>query len=756
MHTTQHGHGQHPFLSTPSSPTSLFCPNSVITPLLPSPQRLSSAELNPAPSIFSLLTTDNSRRPPASLMRVSSLSPSLDQPLGTLTTSAPAAIAHALAAEPSETQPPRDDHDSTNDFARPSPLSIPEILQEVCCYLDRPALVHASQVSKQFWACTAPLLWTSIPEHAWENDYFVANWHRYGSRIVTLQCGPGVDLGRVSMYCHNLLSLDVSRVREPVGENRHDEELVIDKNNAGTRNSNNNVMIIDKYGHDRRDSRISATRKKPKHDLSGDSYTSFLRMTDDLVRVIHNNKNLRCLQMKPQGRFPPHLLEALSQLEHLEVLSLNAWHDFQEYSLQLIMEDCPGLSHLSLGENDFTRFTLDSLLDSETALPSIPNPKLPCPGNLETSVKLEQYDDPIKSRNGSYHANHDSLEIHSKRAVLYTPSSASHNQLPSLAPQHQQHSLEQVKGHRPSTAHRNQIRKLSLHQTGLRQEFLVNLTSQCPHLEHLSLLNGWGFYPSTRFASILSQSCPNLSRLEFREQALDLQDEFFASLCEQLPRLQWIHAGMTGFSTGAMEAVRMHCKDIVSLNLDGARGIQSQALDQILRSCDSLKVLSAQGVVLNGRDLSSNGSSRWVCRGLETLVLDIEIYAAVGGSATQSESVKIIRERVYDQLADLSRLQTLGLGGGHCVGGTEPGVDLTLASGLEKLTSLHCLERLDLRRMVRTQVEEDLEWMVQHWPKWCFLEASNKSRLFNRGNDKTHKAIEWLHRARPGMDISFY
>ncbi|KAF9439161.1 hypothetical protein BGZ76_010060 [Entomortierella beljakovae] len=441
-------------------------------------------------------------------------------------------------------------------------------------------------------------------------------------------------------------------------------------------------------------------------------------MSKDLARVVANNRNLQCLQLKPIGRFPPPLLEALSKLARLEFLSLNAWTDFQEYSLQQIMESCTSLLHLSLGENDFTQFTLETLRGSLVTQPRLPKSESPIcmMGEQEMSVRLEQYDDPIKGRAGRYSEDLNPLEIHSKRAVAvddtqyFLPILGSSGGDLDYSTMNKHYyfnnQLSKLKrNNQPDTPEIN-IRKLSLHQTGLRQEFLVNLTNQCPVLEHLSLLDGWGFYPTSRFATILSTSCPNLARLEFREQAMDLQDEFFVSLCQNIPRLQLIHAGTTGFSQGALEAVRAHCRDIVSLNFDGARGIQSKAVDQLLRVCSSLKVLSARGVVLNARDMDPG--SRWVCTGLETLVIDVEIYAAIldgpseqiarrGGQMSTSTlsqgSVQFVRKYVYDQLGDLTRLQLLGLGGGHRVRGVEAGVDLTLESGLQKLETLHCLER---------------------------------------------------------------
>ncbi|KAG0294820.1 hypothetical protein BGZ96_000391 [Linnemannia gamsii] len=448
----------------------------------------------------------------------------------------------------------------------------------------------------------------------------------------------------------------------------------------------------------------------------------------------------------------------MAELDRLRLLSLNGWEDFQEYSLQLVLESCSSLSHLSLGENDFTRFTLKSFSDDYSTSAA---PRAVGAGKTDgVVVKLERYDDPIKGRHGSSarYADQDLLDIHSKRPILYRPLSPASSPFPGLA-------LERLRPHsdRPMPPYQYKthqtsrttplgscLQSLSLHQSGLRQDFLENLTQQCPQLEHLSLLDGWGFYPSSRFATILSESCPNLRRLEFRRQALDLQDEFFVSLCAQFPGLQWIHAGKTGFSQGGLEAVRLSCHSIVSLNLDGALGIQSPSLDLLLRTCGSLKTLRAEGVVLNGRDLVKD--SRWACRELETLVIEIEIWATPTGG--RFESVEVVRGRVYDHLSDLTRLQVLGLGGGHRVGGSTSGVDLTLGSGLAKLASLHCLEELHIRSLFRAIEVDDMAWMVDTWPRFRRLEVG-KSPAFarNRGGDNTNKAVEWLAHSRPGIDI---
>lgn len=669
-----------------------------------------------------------------------------------------------------------------------SALIIPELVQEICSYLDQQTLVRACRISKQFLAFCGPLLWADIPEDAWSNEYFRSHWYLHASQIRTLCCAPvGADLPTLSLYCRDLVSLDVSSIsgggggltqvnnqdkqRQTEQQKRlhaQEQALVGCPSPSHSRLSSCNAFIDkqtssrDLLSHNPVSNAYnsgSSTVSPPECDRA--THSAFLLLAEGLVKVLQANKNLERLQFRPHGRMPSSLLKAMAQLDRLRLLSLNGWEEFQEYSLQMVLESCPRLSHLSLGENDFTRFTLESFSNeySTTVAPGGFGV-----GKAEgTIVKLERYDDPIKGGNGSSarHVDQDLLDIHSKRPVLYRPLSPSSLSAPGLM-------LDQVHPHsdRPTPSYPNKshqnikttplgscLESLSLHQSGLRQDFLENLTRQCPGLEHLSLLNGWGFYPSSRFATILSESCPNLRRLEFRQQALDLQDEFFVSLCAQFPGLQWIHAGKTGFSQGGLEAIRMSCHSIVSLNLDGARGIQSPSLDLLLRTCGSLKSLRAAGVVLNGRDLVND--SRWACRGLETLVIEIEIWAAPAGG--RSESVEKVRERVYGHLSDLTRLQVLGLGGGHRVSGSTPGVDLTLRSGLAKLASLHCLEELHIRSLFRAIQVDDMAWMVENWPRFWRLEVG-KSPAFarSRGGDNTNKAIEWLAQTRPGIDIRIF
>ncbi|KAI9236377.1 MAG: hypothetical protein BYD32DRAFT_25010 [Podila humilis] len=765
----------------------------------------------------------------------------------------------------------------------PSPLTIPELLLQICLYLDSKALIHASQVSRSFRVCCEPLLWTDVPEGAWRNSFFRTNWTLHADKIRSLTCGPGVDLKLIAKHCHGLISLDVSKIMErgvmgqsPVSEasctslgldgseSYKDHMRVGSISKPGMQsplnyhtsnhplNNTNSIRAavnIDKSRPITNNGKACTSQDDTTaHNIirrnSASLYTTFHEMADCLVVLLQQNPRLRCLRLQPLGMFPRPLLTALSQLSDLRLLFLNGWQDFQEYSFQLILEACRSLEHLSLGENDFTRFTLESM--ALTSVSSRYQQHLRQTACAEKVLRLEKFDDPLKSTSGlapltgQTYVEPSLKDFHSTRAVLVSSSTlasegalayelylqqlcqqhsgAVHSDpLSSILPYGQQAAhTSPTLAHRPDPSfpashkqqqgqqpqQQTQIRSLNLDHTGLRQEFLLNLANQCPRLVHLSVQASWGLYPSSNFMQLLRFTCPELKRFQFRDQGKDLQDEFFLQMIDQFSdQLEWLHAGKTGFSQAALAALLRQqtqirpCQDsllqgqstpfkgLVSLNVDGVRGIQSKSLIQVFEQCCGLKVLSAQGVVLNGRDLfqPSSGLIPWSCHDLETLVIDIEIYAAVAIAPPQ-QSVETVRCGVYHQLGRLTRLRHLGLGGGHCIRGpkNDHGVDLTLESGLDALSGLHCLEHLDVHRLVQHIRQAELAWMVHHWPRLRKIEAkkeisrsmytqssssplgqqlgaNNDCRIANIGpGGSMNKAIEWLAQARPGIEICLY
>lgn len=865
VHDMLQSHGQQPATSTSTSTPSIPLSITSDSHLQSHPFKQASSLYPPGASISCLANTDHGPSATASHFSPSLKVRDLDS--------------HSKLRQPLPVN-------SQQCARNPSPLAIPELLLQICLYLDSKALIHASQVSQSFRVCCEPLLWTEVPEGAWRSPIFRTNWTLHADKIRSLTCGPGVDLEFIAKHCHGLISLDVSKIMErgvidqsPVGESSF-ISLGLDGSESykghmrlgsipkpGMRsplnyhtsnhslNDTNSIRTAVKINKTRQitNNGKTCTTHRDKGDITAHNtigrnlaslYTTFHEMADSLVALLQQNPQLRCLRLQPHGMFPRPLLTALSQLSDLRLLFLNRWEDFQEYSLQLILETCRSLEHLSLSENDFTRFTLESM-----ALASVSSryqQHLRQTACAEKVLRLEKFDDPLKSTSGlapltgQTYVEPSLRNFHSTRAVLVSSSTlgsegalayellqqqlyqqqsgaVQSDPLSSILPYTQQaaHTSPTV-AHRPDpslpSSHKQQqgqqpqqqtqIRSLNLDHTGLRQEFLLNLASQCPRLVHLSVQASWGLYPSSSFMQLLRFTCPELKRFQFRDQGKDLQDEFFLQMIDQFSdQLEWLHAGKTGFSQAALAALLWQqaqirplqdslrqgqptpFRGLVSLNVDGVRGIQSKSLIQVLEQCCGLKVLSAQGVVLNGRDLfqSPSGLIPWSCRDLETLVIDIEIYAVVAIAPPQ-QSVEAVRCGVYHQLGRLTRLRHLGLGGGHCIRGpkNDHGVDLTLASGLDALSGLHCLEHLDVHRLVQHIRQAELAWMVHHWPRLRKIEAKKEisrsvytqpsssplGQLLGVSNDcrfakigphgSMNKAIEWLAQARPGIEISLY
>ncbi|KAF9159355.1 hypothetical protein DFQ26_006619 [Actinomortierella ambigua] len=466
-------------------------------------------------------------------------------------------------------------------------LDIPETLQLVCSFLDRPTLLAASRVSQAWRACCHPFLWSVVPATAWNNPYLLAHWKQHAPLIhhLSLAGQPSVSehsllllmppppppllplLQEVSEHCHELVSVDASRITVPGSSS------------------------------------------------GGNSTSRSMSITPLLCKVLlHNGGQLRSLRLSLQGRIPRDLVYALGNLRVLQELVLDHWTDFDEYSLQRILLDAcpPSLVSLSLSDNDFLPFTLESLHNvpaaaavvvdcppppplllqgggtrsSRTALatgaaawassnPSSDHPKRASDPILTTTSnsvndttmttdlstrdhysslerdggqdKRQQQQREPKRQHASYPNNinnsvdssrrhppkHTNMEMEMGNKVyphlgskfnLPSPSSGGgvlHNSPTSESTTCTKRidSVATTTTNITSTTTTTQIRSLSIHRATFRQGFLLNLLRLCPRLERLSLLESRGFFPTATFPARLAQLCPRLRDFEFSSPA---------------------------------------------------------------------------------------------------------------------------------------------------------------------------------------------------------------------------------------------
>jgi hypothetical protein len=186
----------------------------------------------------------------------------------------------------------------------------------------------------------------------------------------------------------------------------------------------------------------------------------------------------------------------------------------------------------------------------------------------------------------------------------------------------------------------------------------------------------------------------------------------------------------------------------------------------------------------------------WACMGLERLVCSIVgvdrlndeeeaaaarvMAAGYSGELTEEEKGAVEKLRrcraqhygVYDRLASLTRLKHLDLGhenrisweykGGNGYTGedgyyylTYPGpefdtLELTLESGLERLTALKDLEMFGFECLNHRIGYAEMDWMAKSWPKLKLMYGLARERLVDIEHDKKRIALrKYFKRLRP-------
>ncbi|KAF9364663.1 hypothetical protein BGX34_000834 [Mortierella sp. NVP85] len=184
------------------------------------------------------------------------------------------------------------------------------------------------------------------------------------------------------------------------------------------------------------------------------------------------------------------------------------------------------------------------------------------------------------------------------------------------------------------------------------------------------------------------------------------------------------------------EIFRKYSQSLEHLHLNGQVPLSASTLLPVLRFCRRLKHLDGTGTMILKCTLE-NLKTPWACEELETL----KIFMDCGGtdeakSQDDSELIGIdkvtedfvlTQRALFTRLAQLTNLRTLAI----WQGGNNPGVDLSLKSGLGLLAPLKRLEELDVRqstseaplwledeivyRICDNMDVEDATWVAEHW-----------------------------------------
>ena len=287
--------------------------------------------------------------------------------------------------------------------------------------------------------------------------------------------------------------------------------------------------------------------------------------------------------------------------------------------------------------------------------------------------------------------------------------------------------------------------------------FLSWLLKRCSSVKGLNISDHTGSAQS--LAEGMLAHLPNLDEINFGDDYSGthyMTDDAMAQLLSG-SRNGWKNARFGSkaiFENEAMDALKRHFSTLEMLSLDECDSVTSDQLVQVLSSCSRLHTLS---IVYWYQDINlhdsidakvfadvdpDTGSLRpWQCeRSLK--VLQVRIIGIPRPDLKEDtfleaypDQTQELHGQVYDRLARLTNLETLQLGD-QCSYQQYDCLELSLKSGLDKLSVLIKLKELDVTR-VRTRIgAQEVQWMSEHWPG---LRA-----IYGLRDKENAEALRWL------------
>ncbi|KAF9543001.1 hypothetical protein EC957_001360 [Mortierella hygrophila] len=289
---------------------------------------------------------------------------------------------------------------------------------------------------------------------------------------------------------------------------------------------------------------------------------------------------------------------------------------------------------------------------------------------------------------------------------------------------------------------------------------LFPLLRRCPELMELSIthMDEWTTSssslpsrPSHSLAVLIRNHCPNVRRLSVNR-------------CQESESLAVNLIGMESFQ--------------IELCFFRGTNVQSTDIQLLLTSCPLLTKFvirpdkiryDINGVLpqdCSGLKLTEMTRSNWVCLGLEQLGLRILDDRSVDESTTAKEQnqATVMMRRALAQIGDLALLQQLGLEWTP-VTRTDPRttqvpkdfveMDFSLLCGLNLLSGLKQLRKLQVLVSGLAMGQAEMEWIVDNWPKLNVIAGLSRS-LSSRSKSTTEKEpahIGWLHEHRSSLSV---
>jgi len=290
-------------------------------------------------------------------------------------------------------------------------------------------------------------------------------------------------------------------------------------------------------------------------------------------------------------------------------------------------------------------------------------------------------------------------------------------------------------------------RECKPHQLQQQHEFI----QRCPNLESLT----WSFSTCLRlpiheikdFVSPKTSPCPKIKAFAFHCPGfrLNLPEDTLVEI------LKACNNNLTSFESDGVRFMHLYSQALITslalsltrLHLNNCCSRSSRPMMKILSSCPHLVHVHCAGLLhaqdILGIDNITTGwlyqdqlewihPPEWACKNLQVLEIGIcglQFRTQEWQRVVLKQLAKLEQLRVLD-VADYT--DTLNIR-------SQDGLDLSLTTGLDILSSLTRLERLGFHSLRQEMTKHDVEWMIKVWPRlssvcgWVHPSASERIEL---------------------------
>ncbi|KAF9955805.1 hypothetical protein BGZ72_003396 [Mortierella alpina] len=311
--------------------------------------------------------------------------------------------------------------------------------------------------------------------------------------------------------------------------------------------------------------------------------------------------------------------------------------------------------------------------------------------------------------------------------------------------------------------------RLSFDRPGITIAHQIQWIQKCPQLRHLSWdLDEDNFdleeVPALEILTLFPDHCPLLEELDLGHPKL--ADVDWSRILDACSRVKMFKASSSRFGPIAFKSLARHFASLTTLDLRRCMAVTSPMTQRILMSCPNMRWFCSGR--LEARDILGVDEGQYEktdegdhhhhqqqhSLGLERVDEGHELVQSQDWVCTQLRFLTLYlcglesrppawQDQVLRQLSRLKQLDFLTIGtNDFALDGTRDGIQLSLDAGLNQLRTLTKLDRFCFDGVAQDMTKEDVDWMLEAWPK---LEAV-EGRL-HTDNERRRK-LEKILKAR--------